>query len=100
MDHVREDFRLTVDLQRNTIDVHRVQIVQLVPQGELFYRQHDGGLRPLGQDGLHSGDRYVVTKVASLAAAKTLAAAELQRRGMRMLALAEQCATIEETING
>ena len=101
MDHVREDFRLTVDLQSNTIDVHRVQIVQLVPQGGLFYRQHDGGLRPLDSDDLHSGDRFVVTKVySSLADAKTLAAAELQRRGMRLLALAERCAMIEETING
>lgn len=101
MDSIRRDFRLTVDLQGGTFRPQRLEIVQLAPGSPLYYRDHDGALRPAAGEDLHSGDRYVITRVhPHLAAAKHEAAAELARRGEHLLALAVRCQQIEEVNDG
>ena len=101
MDSIRRDYRLTVDLHKGAIDARQVEIMQLVPQGEMYYRDYAGGLRPVAGERLHFGELYLVTGLhPQLADAKREAAAELERRGDELRALAVQCQQFEERTNG
>jgi hypothetical protein len=101
VDHVRQDFRLIVDVHHGQIVSRQVDIVQLAPQGDLYYRDGAGGLRPLAGEDLHSSDSYVMSRLhPHLADAKHEAAAELERRGEHLLALALQCRQFKEGTDG
>ena len=101
MDAIRRDYRLIVDLHKGAIDARQVEIMQLVPQGELYFRDFGAALKPVAGERLHSGDLYLVTGLhPALADAKREAAAELERRGNDLRDLAVRCHQFEEHNNG
>jgi hypothetical protein len=72
-------------------------VVEITP-GEQHYRDGLGGYASVDLAKLYSGERFVVTGLHDdLAAAGTAAAAELRRRGERLIHLAERCEQIEES---
>jgi hypothetical protein len=100
VEHVRRDFRLTVDLNKGEIAAKQQEILVLAPGGPTYYRDYAGALRPVDGEGMHSGDLFVITGLhPHLADAKQVAAAELRRRGERLIHLAERCEQIEESTN-
>jgi len=101
VDCIRRDFRLTVDLHNGEISPRQVEILQPAPAGDLYYRDYAGALRPVAGESLHSGDLYLITRLHTcLAEAKQEAAAELERRGEHLRALALRCRDTEEANNG
>jgi len=101
VDSIRRDYRLTVDLHSGSIDAQEIEVVQLVPEGELYYRDYGEALRPIAAAAAHSGDRYVVSRLhARLADAMQEAAAEVERRGEHLLGLAARCREMKEVQHG
>jgi hypothetical protein len=101
VDYVRRDFRLIVDLERGQIDCKQQEIVVLALGVPLYYRDYAGALRPVDGESLHSGELYVITRLhPHLADAKQEAAAELERRGEHLLALAGRCRQMEASTDG
>jgi hypothetical protein len=101
VDHVRRDFRLTINLNAGEITAKQEEIVVLAPGGPLYYRDYAGALRPVDGERLQSGCAYVWTGLHShLADAKQEAAAELERRAGHLLTLALRCRQFEEGTNG
>jgi hypothetical protein len=91
--------RLTIDIEAGTIRPDSVEIVQLVP-GELHFRQPTGDFAQVKDPFLLAGDRHVWTGLHDrLPEAAAAAAAELRRRGERLIHLAERCEQIEESTN-
>lgn len=101
MDHVRRDFRLTIDLRNGEIAAKQQEIVALTPGGPLYYRDYAGALLPVAGDRLLSGDLYLITGLhPQLGDAKQQAAAELRKRGEHLLHLAKQVEELEVATNG
>jgi hypothetical protein len=91
--------RLTIDIRDGRIEPETFEIVELVP-GELHYREPTGDFRRVQDRPVLASELLVWTGFHDrLPEAAAVAAAELRRRGERLIHLAERCEQIEESTN-
>jgi len=82
--------RVIADIPNGTAEPMAADVVQV--DGTAFYRSHDRSLRPVDADGLHSGEKYVISGWHDdRAVAFAEVAEELGRRSQQLAALRILC---------
>lgn len=90
--------RIYCDLIDGTITARSTEVFEL--DGQAFYREASGCLRPVATDTLFSGQRYVATGWhASQTAAYSEAADELSRRAQAVALLHLNCRAAAEVVH-
>ena len=92
-------FRVICDIPRGTAEPMAADVVQV--DGTAFYKSSDRSLRPVDSDGLHSGEKFVISGWHDdQANADAEAAEELGRRSQQLAALRMLCLAGQEVNHG